>query len=234
MVQVVRVEVVLHLTRERGLVSLALAALQHVVDLEARVVNLRKPLDGHVLREHPGVAASLGQVENHVLDQRAAENVVVLERRPLVEKLVVLTCGAAAVELLPFQLELRLLLGVVLLALGILNRAAEVVVVVVVLLDKGLPVLVGIQPLGLREQGDGRVLEGDPQGPRAILQDVLRLRHGLLAARHRRVKELPALLLPLHRGHVILGEYGIQQCRLLRVEALEAAQDLLVADPALP
>mmetsp|Transcript_118616 Transcript_118616/g.330920 ORF Transcript_118616/g.330920 Transcript_118616/m.330920 type:complete len:243 (+) Transcript_118616:713-1441(+) len=175
--QVVGVEVVVRLAGQGRRVFQALASLQHIVHLEAQVVDLGKPLHRHVLGEHPGIAARLGEEEDHVLHKRPAEDIVVLEGRPLVEQLVVLARGAAAVELLPLHLQLGLLLRIVLLALRILDCTAEMVVVKVVLLDKRLPILVGIQPLRLGKEGDRRILEGDPKRPRSVPQDVLGLLH---------------------------------------------------------
>mmetsp|Transcript_76451 Transcript_76451/g.248026 ORF Transcript_76451/g.248026 Transcript_76451/m.248026 type:complete len:444 (-) Transcript_76451:1435-2766(-) len=232
--QIMGVEVVVALAAERGLVLEALAALQHVVDLEAEVVDLREPRGGHHLGEHAGVAAGLREVEDHVLDERAAVDVVVLVGRPLVQQLVVLARGAAAVEGRPALDQLRLLLGVVLLALGILDGTGDVVVVEVVLLDECLPVLVGVQPLGLGELGHGRVLERDPQSPGSVLQYLLRLLHRLRAARLRGVVKLPAGLLLLDGTEVVLLQDVIEQGALLRMEVLQALQRLLVADLALP
>mmetsp|Transcript_49098 Transcript_49098/g.107244 ORF Transcript_49098/g.107244 Transcript_49098/m.107244 type:complete len:236 (-) Transcript_49098:217-924(-) len=222
------------LSRHCGLVRQTLASLQDVVDLEADVINLGEPLHRHVFWEHPGIATSLCEVEDHVLNERSTEDIVVFKRRPLVQELVVLACRATAIEGLPLLGDLRLLLGIVLLALRILDCAAEVIVVEVVLLHKSLPVLIGIKPLGLGQEGDGRILEGDPERPRTILQDVLGLLHGLLAALHGRVKELPTCALILHRCKVVLLQHCVQEAALLRMKVLKALQHLLVADLRLP
>mmetsp|Transcript_6637 Transcript_6637/g.15124 ORF Transcript_6637/g.15124 Transcript_6637/m.15124 type:complete len:376 (-) Transcript_6637:30-1157(-) len=234
MIKVVRMEVVVRLARKGCLVLRALATLQNVVDIETDVVDLRKPLRWHVLREHAGVTTCLGQVEHHVLHKRAAVEIIVLKGWPLVQQLVVLARRAAAVECLPLLLELCLLLCIVLLALRVFNCAAQVIVVEVVFLDEGLPVLVGVQPLRLRQQRDRRVLEGDPECPRTVCQYVLRLGNGLLAALCGGIEELPSPLLPLDCSKVVLGEHGSQQRALLAVEVLEALEDLLVADLGLP
>mmetsp|Transcript_94730 Transcript_94730/g.277085 ORF Transcript_94730/g.277085 Transcript_94730/m.277085 type:complete len:289 (-) Transcript_94730:73-939(-) len=222
------------LTRESGCMFQPLPSLQDIVDLEAEVIDLCIPLHGHEFRKQAGIATSLGEVEDHVLDQRPTEEVVVLERGPLVEELVILARGASAVKLLPLQLELSLLLRIILLALRILNCAAKVIVVEVVLLHKCLPVLVSVQPLRLRQKRNRRVLEGNPQCPSSVLQNVLRLLHGLPAAGHCRVKEFPASLLALRGRGVVLSDNCVQEGTLLRVEVLQALQHLLVADLPLP
>mmetsp|Transcript_87381 Transcript_87381/g.157410 ORF Transcript_87381/g.157410 Transcript_87381/m.157410 type:complete len:234 (+) Transcript_87381:508-1209(+) len=146
-IEVVRVEVVEGFTCHRRLVDQTLATLQHVVQLKADVIDLRKPLGGHDFREHPGITTGLGEVEDHVLDERSAEHVIVLVRRTLVEELVVLACRATAVKAIPLVLQSCLQLGVVVLALRVFDGRGQVVVVEVVLLHESLPVLVRIQPL---------------------------------------------------------------------------------------
>mmetsp|Transcript_45886 Transcript_45886/g.121715 ORF Transcript_45886/g.121715 Transcript_45886/m.121715 type:complete len:440 (+) Transcript_45886:396-1715(+) len=147
--QVVGVEVVVHLARQRRLVNLTLPPLQNTVNLEANVVDLREPLDWHVFWEHPSIPTSFREIKNHVLNERPTENIVVLEGGPLVQQLVILARGASAIECLPALLEICFLLCVVLLALRVLHGTSEVVMVVVVFLHKRLPILVGIEPLRL-------------------------------------------------------------------------------------
>mmetsp|Transcript_27936 Transcript_27936/g.52376 ORF Transcript_27936/g.52376 Transcript_27936/m.52376 type:complete len:251 (-) Transcript_27936:518-1270(-) len=156
---VMGVEVMEGFPRPGRLMHLPLPSLQDVVQLEAHVINLGVPLGGHHFWEGPGVTACFREVENHVLDQRAAEDVVVLEGRALVQQLVVLAGSAAAIEGLPVALQVRLLLGVVVLAFRILHGTGQMVVVEVVLLDESLPVLVCIEPFRLRQHGDGRILK---------------------------------------------------------------------------
>merc|ERR1719401_927123 len=127
----------------------ALTPLQYVVDLESDVVNLRKPLHGHVLREKPGVATCFCEVENHVLNQWSAVDVVVFKGRTLIQEFVVLPRSATTIERLPTGLQFCLLFCIVLFALGVFDCAIQMVVVKVMLLNKGLPILVGIEPLGL-------------------------------------------------------------------------------------
>jgi len=121
MLQVVGMEIMEGFTRPARLVDLPLPALQDIVEFEADVVDLRIPLGRHHLRESPGIAPGLCEVENHVLDEGTPEDVVVLERWPLVQQLVVLARRSTAVEGLPSLLEVSLRLGIVVLALGIFD-----------------------------------------------------------------------------------------------------------------
>jgi hypothetical protein len=54
MFQVMWVKVMEGLTRPGGLVALTFPALEHIVDLEADVIDLRVPLCWHCLWEGPG------------------------------------------------------------------------------------------------------------------------------------------------------------------------------------
>mmetsp|Transcript_89705 Transcript_89705/g.124627 ORF Transcript_89705/g.124627 Transcript_89705/m.124627 type:complete len:216 (+) Transcript_89705:699-1346(+) len=121
MLQVVWMEVMEGFTRPARLVDLPLPALQNIVELETDVIDLRIPLGRHHFRESPGIAPGLCEIENHVLDERAPENVVVLERWPLVQQLVVLARRSTAIERFPSLLEVSLRLGIVVLALGIFD-----------------------------------------------------------------------------------------------------------------
>mmetsp|Transcript_27328 Transcript_27328/g.33337 ORF Transcript_27328/g.33337 Transcript_27328/m.33337 type:complete len:243 (+) Transcript_27328:393-1121(+) len=151
MFHVMWVEIMEGLTRPRGLMGLTLSTLQHVVDLEAGVVDLCVPFCGHGLWEGPGISTGLGEVKNHVLNQRTSENIVVLKGWPLIQQLVVLSSGSTAIKGFPIPLQGGLILGIIILTLRILHGGSQMVVVEVVLLHEGLPILVCIQPLRLRE-----------------------------------------------------------------------------------
>mmetsp|Transcript_130978 Transcript_130978/g.231479 ORF Transcript_130978/g.231479 Transcript_130978/m.231479 type:complete len:252 (+) Transcript_130978:864-1619(+) len=234
MLQVLRMKIKCCSTQKACSLNSRSATLQHIVDLKPLVVDLSEPLHGHVRREEASIAPGLCEIVNHVLHKRAAQIVIVFRRGLLVQKLVVQTSAALSIEDAPLLHQLGLRLGVVLLALWILHGAVYVVVVELVLFNKGLPVLVAIQPLRLRDEGDGGVLKRNPECARSILHDGLRLLHGLLAALDSLVKELPACRLRCHAGSLVLREHRIEELRLLCVEVLQALEDFLVADASLP
>mmetsp|Transcript_1249 Transcript_1249/g.1452 ORF Transcript_1249/g.1452 Transcript_1249/m.1452 type:complete len:240 (+) Transcript_1249:1-720(+) len=167
------VKVMEGLARPGGLMGLTLPSLQHIVDLEANVIDLRVPFGWHSLWEGPGISSSLGEVEDHVLNQRTSEDIVELKGWALVQQLVVLPGGSTTIKGFPIPLQCCLVLGIIVLALRVLNSTRQMTVVEVMLLHKGLPILICIQPFRLGQQRDGRILERDPQSTRAVLQNLL-------------------------------------------------------------
>ena len=102
--------------------------------------------DSHTSHPGPGISSSLGEVENHVLNQWTSENIIVLKGWALIQQLVVLPGGSTAIKGLPISLQCGLVLGIIVLALRILHCTGQVIVVEVVLLHESLPILVCIQP----------------------------------------------------------------------------------------
>mmetsp|Transcript_3151 Transcript_3151/g.7084 ORF Transcript_3151/g.7084 Transcript_3151/m.7084 type:complete len:268 (-) Transcript_3151:164-967(-) len=208
--------------------------LKHVADVHANLVHLAKPLEGHDFWEETGVSTSLGQIVDHVFDEWPAVQVIVLVAGSVLQQLVGKPRDVLAVKLLPTLAHAKLNLCVVLLALRVLSDAAQVVVVVVVLLYESLPVLVRVQPLSLLRLRDWRIVERDEKRSGTVANQMLRRLNRLCAALDSVVEELPAIGLGLDCGGVILRLHSFQDLHLFCVKVLDACHNFLVGDLILP